>query len=209
MIRKLLIVGMGAGLLPLIVGVATAKAAPMEFQFSHPGEGQLPLSSFGKISLNTSSPNNSTKPDLGIYQGAITNYDLNIQGSKFYPGMYSSNGEKFKISDAQISIDKIHSSINFSFGHGAKLDFQLPPTSIQTVALSGMSKIKSNASSVTFTPGTHYTTYLKQTSISVTKAIPKEVPENSFGFAVITFGTFTFSSLRKRQQKLSNITENK
>ncbi len=206
MIGKLLIFFIGTGLLPLM-GVATAKAAPMEFQFSNPGEGQLPASS-GKISLNTFSPNNSTSPDLGVYPGAITNYALNIQGTKFYPDMYSSNGEKFKISDAQVSIDKIHSSINFSFGHGAKLDFQLPPTSIQTVALPDLSKIKTKTSSITFTPGTHYTTYIKQTSLSVTQAKPKEVPENSFSFAVITFG-IALTSIRKREHKLSNITETK
>ncbi len=201
MMKKLLIVGIGAGLLPLIAGMAPANAALMQFEFSNPGEGQLSGSS-GEIFLDTASPNNSTTPGLGIYQGAITDYKLNIQGSKLNPGMYSSNGEKFKISDAQVSIDQKNSAINFSFGYGAKLDFKLPPTSIQTVVLSGISEIKTNASSVTFTPGTHYTTYLKQTSISVTKAIPKEVPENSFNWGMMAFGTFAFSSIRNRRQKL-------
>lgn len=167
--------------------------------------------SVGSISFDPSKPNQSTSPDLGVYKNAVTNYNFNIAGKLFSPGVLSNSGEKFQANDAVISINKKSSAINFAFGYGAELNFQFAPGIVTSTALPSVGKIGlPDNNSATFTPGSRYTAYLNKTSVSVASSsditpTSATVPESSSSIGLIFLGAVGTSNLIKSRLKKTKI----
>jgi hypothetical protein len=185
---------MAGGILSVnTISIAPAKAAIMRLDFSSPSEKGV-AESVGSIFFDPSKPNESTSPDLGVYKNAVTNYNINIAGKVFSPGVLSNSGETFKLSDAKISINKKISAINFAFGHGAELNFTFAPGTISSTALPSLGKIGlPSYNSATFTPGSRYTAYLNKTSVAVVSSsditpTSASVPESSSTIGIVCLG---------------------
>lgn len=200
--KKLSMATAGAAFIAMAIGAAPAKAALLQFNFSSPSTNGVP-GSFGSIFFDSSSPNVSASPNLGLYKNAVTDYNINIAGgSTFSPGSLSSSGEIFKASDAQISINPLLSSINFAFGFGAELNFNFAPGTITSTALPGVGEIGTpDTTSATFTPGSRFTAFLDKTSVSVVAVNPASVPETSPGLSILAFGALGAVSVLKRKHK--------
>jgi hypothetical protein len=192
------------------INTAPAKAAIMQLNFSSPSENGVP-ESVGSIFFDSSKPNESTSPDLGVYNNAVTNYNLNIADKVFSPGVLSNSGEPFKLKDAKITINKKISSINFTFGRGAELNFKFAPGTIGSTALPSVGTIGSPSdNSATFTPGSRYTAYLNKTSVTVITSsditpTSASVPESSSTIGIVCLGAVGTVNLIQRRLKKTKI----
>jgi hypothetical protein len=166
------------------------QAATLQFNFSSPGVDGLAASE-GKISFNSSTVNESKSSDVGIYKNSITNYNLNIAGKSFKPGLLTNSGETFKVDEAEVRVSPITSNITFAFGHGAKLNLNFAPGTITSTKLPTLGEIgKPQTINGSFTPGSRYSRNLENTSVYVSAAISStSVPESNSSLASLFVGT--------------------
>ena len=184
-----------ASLIFLSFGIAPAQAALLRLDFSSP---TIPGAA-NKVVFESSSPNLSTSADLGIYKNAVKDYDISI-GSGFFPGKLSSSGEIFNVDDAEISVNPLLSTINFAFGHGAQLNFSFALGTIKSIDLPNVGTIGNpETTQASFTPGSRFTAYLDQTSVSVVAVNnPTSIPESSNIWALAALGALGAGKLIKQ-----------